>query len=90
MVYLGSCESADRPWTTPETRENFIDLLALRESLCFSLDITDYRDYLGVSSELINDERTLQAMHKVRSRSKYLPEEIRRESKVWLAMQEPL
>lgn len=90
VVYLGGCESPDRPWTTPETRKNFIDILALRESLCFSLDITDYRDYLGLSSELINDERTLQAMHKVRARSRYLPEEIRRESKVWLAQNNPL
>jgi hypothetical protein len=85
VVYLGGCESPERPWTAPETRKNFIELLALRESLCFSLDITDYRDYLGVSSELINDEQTLQAMHKVRARSKYLPEEVIRESKVWLA-----
>jgi hypothetical protein len=63
---------------------------AFRETLCFALDITDYRDYLGIHPEFISDERILQAMHEIRSRSQLLPEKIRRESKVWLAEHEPL
>jgi hypothetical protein len=63
---------------------------ALRESLSFALDVNDYRDYLGMSPELISDEQLFLMMHSTRARSKHLPEEIRRESKIWLAKHEPL
>jgi len=46
--------------------------------------------YLGAHSEFISNERILRAMHEIRSRSKFLSEAIRRESKVWLAEHEPL
>ena len=63
---------------------------ALRESLSFALDVNDYRDFLGLSPELISDERLLESMHKTRSDSKFVPDEARRESLVWLAKHKPL
>ena len=63
---------------------------ALRESLSFALDVNDYRDFLGVSTELINDERLLESMHETRSDSKFIPDKARRESRVWLAQHKPL
>ena len=51
VVYLGACEEPGKSWGQPNTRNSYKELLALRESLCFALEITDYRDYLGVSNE---------------------------------------
>lgn len=58
---------------------------ALRESLSYALDVNDYRDFLGVSTELIDDERLLEFMYETRGSSKFVPDEARRESKIWLA-----
>jgi len=63
---------------------------ALRESLSYALDVNDYRDFLGISTELVNDERLLEFMHETRSDSKFVPDEARRESRVWLAQHKPL
>jgi len=63
---------------------------ALRESLSYALDVSDYRDFLGVSPELINDERLLEFMHRNRAESKFIPADVRRESKIWLAQHEPI
>jgi hypothetical protein len=57
--------------------------------LSYALDVNDYRDFLGVSTELINDEQLLEFMHKTRSDSKLIPEETRRESLVWMAQHKP-
>jgi hypothetical protein len=54
------------------------------------LDVNDYRAFLGLSVKDANDEQLLEGMHTIRARSKYLPEEIQRESKIWLAQHEPL
>lgn len=89
-TYLGACENPEKLWGQHESRKEHIELKALRESLCFALDVNDYRDYLGLSSESMSDGRILMAMHKNRARSKYLSEEIKRESKVWLAQHESL
>jgi hypothetical protein len=89
-VFLGACEEPDKPWEQPPTRNYCMEMRALQESLSFALDVNDYRDYLGLSAELISDQQILEMMHETRTRSKYLPEEIRRESKVWLAQHEPL
>ena len=64
--------------------------MALRESLSFALDINDYRAFLGLSVKDVSDEQLLDGMHTIRAHSKYLPEEVQRESKVWLALHEPL
>lgn len=88
--YLGACEEPDKPWEQAPTRNEHMQLLAFQESLSFALDVTDYRDYLGVSPKFIKDEQILEIMHRTRARSKYLPEEIRRESKIWLAEHAPL
>jgi len=90
VVHLGACEDPDNPWEQPISRKEHMELRALQESLSFALDVTGYRDYLGVSAELISDARILRIMHKTRTRSKYLSEEIKRESKIWLAQNDPL
>ena len=87
---LGACGQADRVWHEEENRSEFMESKALRESLSFALDDNDYRDFLGLSAELINDERLLESMHKARSDSKFIPDEARRESLVWLAQHKPL
>jgi hypothetical protein len=63
---------------------------ALRESLCYALDVKDYRDYLGFSAEVLNDEQLLGFMHDTRSESKLVPDEARKESRIWLAQHMPL
>jgi hypothetical protein len=37
-----------------------------------------------------SDDDLLEGMHTVRARSKYLPDDVIRESKVWLALHEPI
>jgi hypothetical protein len=90
VVFLGACEAPAKPWVQPATRSKHMEELALRESLCFALDINDYRDFLGLSSKWVNDEELLEGMHEIRTRSKFLPEEAKRESKIWLAKHGPL
>jgi hypothetical protein len=89
-VFLGACEKPENLWIQPETRKDYLETQALRESLSFALDINDYRAFLGLTVEEFSDERLLHGMHKRRARSKYLPEEAQRESRVWLAQHEPI
>ena len=63
---------------------------SLRESLSYALDVNDYRDFLGASIELINDEWLLEFMHETRSASKFIPDEARKESRIWLAQHKPM
>ncbi len=90
VFYLGSCEEPGRLWNQPVSRSVHMEQQALQESLCLALDVNDFRDYLGLFTESINDQRLLQIMHESRESSKYLAEEARRESKIWLAQHEPL
>lgn len=90
FTLLGACGQADHTWHEGEKRSEFMERKALRESLSFSLDVNDYRDFLGLSAELINDKRLLESMHETRSDSMFIPDEARRESRVWLAQYKPL
>jgi hypothetical protein len=90
ITLLGGCGQTDHIWHEEKNRSEFMEWKALRESLSFALDVNDYRDFLGLSAELINDERLLESMHKSRSDSKFIPDEARRESLVWLAQHKPL
>jgi hypothetical protein len=63
---------------------------SLRESLSNALNVNDYRDFLGMSAELISDEQLLDFIHETRSKSKFVPVEARRESRIWLAEHRPL
>ncbi len=63
---------------------------SLREPLSFALDVNDYLDFLGVSTEFMDDERLLEFMYENRSDSKFVPDEARKESRVWLAQHKPL
>jgi hypothetical protein len=84
-TYLGACENPDNPWQIPETRNEHMEQLALRESISYSLDLNDFRDFLGLSTQVMPDEKILHIMHTTRARSKYIPEAIKVESKIWLA-----
>lgn len=90
ITLLGACGQTDHVWREEENRSEYMESKALRESLSFALDVYDYRDFLGLSPELISDERLLESMHKTRSDSKFIPDEARRESLVWLAQHKPL
>lgn len=90
ITLLGACEQTDYVWHEEENRSDFLERKALRESLSFALDVNDYRDFLGLSDELMSDERLLESMHETRSRSKFIPDEARRESLVWLAQHKTL
>jgi hypothetical protein len=90
IVVLGACGQTDRVWKEHESRNDYMDWKALRESLSYALDLADYRDFLGVSAELIDDDQLIEFMHQNRAESKFLPEVVRRESKVWLAQHQPL
>jgi len=89
-VYLGACQEAGDQWHRQKERTKFMEWKALRESLSYALDVNDYRDFLGVSTEFISDERLLEFMHQNRVESKFIPVEVRRASKIWLAQHEPL
>lgn len=84
-TYFGACEHPDHPWEAPETRNEHMLHLALRQSISFSLEVQDFRDFLGVSNRTFTDEKVLHMMHKTRADSKYVPDEIKLESKIWLA-----
>ena len=84
-IYLGACDNQDNPWWIPGTRDEHMEQLALRESICYSLNVHDFRDFLGLSTERITDESLLETMHETRARSKHIPEAIKVESRIWLA-----
>ena len=88
VEYLGACEHTDQPWERPESRQDYMADHSLRQTLCFGLDINDFRDYLGLSQKSFSDKRLLRTMHKDRAMSKCIPAEVKRESKLWLAKQE--
>lgn len=90
LTLLGACEQADHVWGEEKNRTEFMEWKALQESLCYALDVNDYRDFLGMSAELISDEQLLEFMHETRCDSKLIPDEARRESRIWLAQHKPL
>lgn len=90
LTLLGACKQADHAWGEEKSRNEFMEWKALQESLCYALDVNDYRDFLGLSAELISNEKLLEYMHETRSDSKFIPEEARRESLIWLAEHKPL
>lgn len=83
---LTAWQEAGGPWHEEEDRTAFMEWKALS----YALDINDYRDFLGVSTGFISDERLLEFMHQNRVESRFIPDEVRRESKIWLAQHEPL
>jgi hypothetical protein len=89
-VYLGACEDLANPWGRMSTRQEYLEDRALWESICYSLDVNDFRDYLGLTVRASSDGDTLRSMHENRVRSKCLPAEVRQKSRIWLARQEPI
>jgi hypothetical protein len=90
ITLLGACGQADQVWEEEKNRGEFMEWESLRESLSNALNVNDYRDFLGMSAELISDEQLLDFMHETRSKSKFVPDEVRRESRIWLAEHRPL
>lgn len=90
LVLLGACGETGQAWHEEQNRNDFMERKSLRESLCYALDVNDYRDFLGMSVEIISDEHLLELMHEARSNSKFIPDETRKESRVWLAQHKPL
>ena len=90
ITLLGACGQTDQVWEEEKNRGEFMEWKSLRESLSNALNVNDYRDFLGVSAELISDEQLLDFMHETRSKSKFVPDEARRESRIWLAEHRPL
>ncbi len=89
-VFLGACEDSAKPWGKMDTRQKYLENRALRESICYSLDVNGFRDYLGLTARASSDEDTLRSLHENRAQSKYLPAEVRQESRIWLAQHEPI
>jgi hypothetical protein len=90
ITLLGACGQTDQVWEEEKNRGEFMEWKSLRESLSNALNVNDYRDFLGMSAELISDEQLLDFMHETRSKSKFVPDEARRESRIWLAEHRPL
>jgi hypothetical protein len=90
VVFLGACESADNPWERTESREKYLEDRALRATLCYALDVNDFRDYLGLTLDETNDERLIETMHHDRAKSICMPAEVRLDSKLWLAQYETI
>jgi hypothetical protein len=84
-VFLGACEDYANPWGRLDTRQEFLEDRALRESICYSLDVTGFRDYLGLTARASSYEDTLRSMHENRACSKYIPAEVRQANRIWLA-----
>jgi hypothetical protein len=89
-VYLGMCKKEGDRWGQQQTRDQYMQNCALRQSILLSLNVADYREYLGEILETLSDEKLLYMMHKSRVRSKFLPADAKRESTIWLAQHEPV
>ena len=87
-TYLGVCDNQDNPWRIPGTRDEHMERLALQQSRCYSLDVHDFRDFLGFSLEDSTDEHLLETMHETRARSKYIPEGAKIKRRIWLSQHE--
>ena len=85
IVLLGECGAARYLLDVREDRQEYLEEKALRETISYTLDVNDYRDFIGATSKLLSDDKLMETMHHNRSRSKNLPEDIRYESRVWLA-----
>ena len=90
LEFLGACEHTEKPWARAESRDEYMELRSLRETLCFALDVNDFRNYLGLTSEAVSDEELLVTIHEDRAKSKCMPAEIKLESKLWLARHETM
>jgi hypothetical protein len=88
VVVLGACEREEKPWEGTASREEYLEDRALRATLCYALDVNDFRDYLGLTLDETNDERLIETMHNDRGKSIYMPAEVKLESKLWLARHE--
>jgi hypothetical protein len=84
-IYLGGCDAPEQqPWGKPTTRAKYLVEKALRESIFYSLDVDDFRDYLGISPEIMDDDGVIRQMHEAWAESKSIPIEARKESQLWL------
>ena len=84
LSYLGGCNAPEQPWGKPPTRAEYMADKAIRHTIFYSMNVNDFRDYLGITAEIIGDERVIATMHEARAESQYIPVEARKESQIWL------
>jgi hypothetical protein len=84
IEYFGICDRKNSDSTESMTREEYLKSSALRLTLAYALDPEGYKVVSGLTSKCISDEQILFQMHSKRSISKYIPDDIRVESKNWL------
>jgi hypothetical protein len=51
---------------------------ALRKSIFYSLDVYDFRDYLGITPEVMGDDDVIRQLHEARAESKCILIEARK------------
>jgi hypothetical protein len=90
VVFLGACERAEKPWERTASREEYLEDRALRATLCYALDVNDFRDYLGLTLDETSDDQLIETMHHDRAKSTCMPAEVKLESKWWLARHEAI
>ena len=86
-VYLGGCFNPENPWGKNETRQEYLEELALRLSIFNTLEIGLLREYLGLQEDSISDEKLLVIMHEARAESRFVSSEERKASQIWLIEQ---
>lgn len=84
-VWLGGVEQPDHPWPTEDNRADYMANWARRETLLYALDVNGYRQFTEASYKYVTDEILLERMHRLRAKSRCLPDEARGESQRWLA-----
>lgn len=87
IVYLGGCFNPENPWGKNETRQEYLEELALRLSIFNTLEIGLLRDYLGLQEDLISDEKLMVIMHEARAESQLISSDERKASQIWLIEQ---
>jgi len=69
-VFLGGCNTPEeQPWGKTTSRAEYLVEKALRESIFYSLDVDDFRDYLGITQEIMDDEGVIRQLHEASGRS---------------------
>ena len=71
--FLGECEDPEYPYSQPGSRSEFMKKWALRESIIQSLDVPDFRIFLGLDPTDVSDEKLLEALHEQRANSLHQP-----------------
>jgi hypothetical protein len=85
-VWLGQLErpNSPRPWSLPETRTEYMQNLALDETLLRAMDLNGYRKHHKLRFKYLTDDDLQEAMHYQRADSPYQLADAKAESERWL------